>query len=311
MHLFVSRKPAKVPKRMTLRDTAHKIVPAGLQERLWLIRYYGWPRYRRLQHLKRHAAARHRARNTGLPPDELAVEPGRAFKIHPDARQPFERFTYIDELMVEEMDSFLRFSAPCRCLLDIGALYGAFALTFASRPGCSAWAVDPSPEAFAVLDHHRRVNPNLRLTTVNCAMGGRDGTLLMKHEWIHLVASPAARPAAQDEVEVRVCTLDAFVAEQRCEPDCIKIDTEGYELEVLRGGRKYLSERRPVLFMEVHPSWLERLGQSLEQLVGMLKELGYLIHDVDGRRLKDPVAFLSRTGGDPVHRVICSAHPLL
>lgn len=295
---------------MTLRTMAHTLVPAGWQERLWLIRYYGWPRYRRLQHLKRCAAERHRARNAGLAADELAVEAGHPFKIHPDARQPFERFTYIDELMVEEMDSFLRFSSSCRCLLDIGALYGAFALTFASRPGCSAWAVDPSPEAFAVLDHHRRVNPSLRLAAVNCAMGGANGTLRMKHEWIHLVATPAAGPAAHDEVDVPVRTLDTFIAEQGCAPDAIKIDTEGYELEVLRGGARYLAERHPILFIEVHPPWLERLGQSLDDFVGQLRQLGYRIHDVDGRLLRDPVAFLSRTGGDPVFRVICSSTPL-
>ena len=296
---------------MTLRSMAHRLLPGGWQEKIWLIRYYGLPRYRQLQYLKRHAAERHRARNAGLAADELAVEAGRPFKIHPEARQPFERFTHIDELMVEEMDSFLRFSSPCRCLLDIGALYGAFALTFASRPGCSAWAVDPSPEAFAVLDHHRRVNPNLKLTTVNCAMGGSNGKLLMKHEWIHLVASPAARPAAHDEVEVPVRALDTFVVEQNCAPDAIKIDTEGYELEVLRGGARYLAEHHPILFMEVHPSWLQRLGQSLDELVAQLRDLGYLIHDVDGRRMRDPASYLGRTGGDPVFRIICSHRPLL
>ena len=50
-------------------------------------------------------------------------------------------------------------------------------------------------------------------------------------------------------IRVPVRTLDSFNFEI---VDLIKIDTEGYELPVLRGGRETIGRERPQLYIEIH-----------------------------------------------------------
>ncbi len=75
--------------------------------------------------------------------------------------------------------------------------------------------------------------------------------------------------------------LDDFCTEHRLAPDVIKIDVEGAELLVLRGARSTLAQHKPILFLSVHPTHLEAMGQSVEELAGLLRELGYEAHDAD------------------------------
>ena len=57
--------------------------------------------------------------------------------------------------------------------------------------------------------------------------------------------------------------------------DLIKIDVEGYELHVLRGARRVLSERRPIVVCELVESHLQRFGASRQEVVSYMESLGY------------------------------------
>jgi hypothetical protein len=73
-----------------------------------------------------------------------------------------------------------------------------------------------------------------------------------------------------ESVELR--TLDA---EQGLEPpDLIKIDVEGFELEVLKGAGKTL-ERGPDLFLEMHGAGAEDKRRRVRAIVEHLWRLGY------------------------------------
>ena len=55
----------------------------------------------------------------------------------------------------------------------------------------------------------------------------------------------------------------------------IKIDVEGHELDVLRGGRNTIREQKPHILIETHPHLLERKRQTVEELVSTVFSLGY------------------------------------
>ena len=57
--------------------------------------------------------------------------------------------------------------------------------------------------------------------------------------------------------------------------DLVKIDVEGHELDVLRGGRRTITRQKPDLLMEIHPSQLEERNQTVHQLLSLVFELGY------------------------------------
>lgn len=67
-------------------------------------------------------------------------------------------------------------------------------------------------------------------------------------------------------------------------PDFITMDTEGSELEILKGASETLRIHRPILFLSVHPNFLKDMyGQSREELLAFLDE-----HDYDMELLEAP-----------------------
>jgi FkbM family methyltransferase len=156
-------------------------------------------------------------------------------------------------------------------VLDVGANIGLFALRHA-RAGARVYAVEPQPDAFGRLERNIAAN-NLgsRITALPCALGAVEG-------WARLVegrATPLTRvvpdlPACRDPGEpvaagtVRLHTLDALVAELGLPRiDLVKLDVEGAEVEVLRGGRWVLPRVRR-LVLEVHaPVLLDRVRAIL------------------------------------------------
>ena len=86
--------------------------------------------------------------------------------------------------------------------------------------------------------------------------------------------------------EVQVTTLDEFVAERGIERlDFMKIDVEGFEERVLRGGERVLRELRPHILFELQPVTLERAGSSVERLAALLISHGYRLLQADRERL--------------------------
>ena len=84
----------------------------------------------------------------------------------------------------------------------------------------------------------------------------------------HLPETPICK------VEVKIRTVDTLVKELRA-PQVIKIDVEGFELEVLKGATELLFTARPTLIMEIHPYQLSLSGGSEEALFHFLKGHGY------------------------------------
>jgi FkbM family methyltransferase len=74
-------------------------------------------------------------------------------------------------------------------------------------------------------------------------------------------------------VEVETVSLDHLIAEGWAPPLIIKIDVEGAELRVLRGGRRLFADRRPILLLEI-------FGDR-PQTFALLEEFGYRCFDSD------------------------------
>ncbi len=64
----------------------------------------------------------------------------------------------------------------------------------------------------------------------------------------------------------------------------LKIDVEGFELNVLRGARKSLARLRPTILLEINPKALKANQTSLGELQAILTEAGY----VEFADLKEP-----------------------
>jgi Methyltransferase FkbM domain len=71
--------------------------------------------------------------------------------------------------------------------------------------------------------------------------------------------------------------VDNLVAQHNLEPRFMKIDVEGHEVEVLRGAHLTIERYRPDLLLEYCPDLLEASGASGDELLAILRSLGYEI----------------------------------
>ena len=161
-------------------------------------------------------------------------------------------------------ESFLlRRAAPhLRVAFDIGANLGNWsALLLAENPHCSVHAFEASPRTFPNLQKRLGAHANAHLHAAG--MGERPGTLAFhdygENSGLSSFVSRESSVGQKPEriIDVPVTTVDAFCAENRIEQiDFVKVDTEGYEMAVLRGMSAMLERRRIALCR------LDRLGTN-------------------------------------------------
>lgn len=163
-----------------------------------------------------------------------------------------------------------------KCLVDVGACVGLWAL-FAAKKGVEVYAFEPSPIAYNLLAKLAVNHPNLH--TYPYALGDVNATQKMcisKYE-IGAVMNQeqTKRVGGKTVVDQTVHTLDSMNLEQ---VGVLKIDTEGYEMPILRGAQKTIRKNQPLLIIEVH----KETGQAaktfeaeLNRIQNQLKEFDY------------------------------------
>jgi FkbM family methyltransferase len=73
------------------------------------------------------------------------------------------------------------------------------------------------------------------------------------------------------DIETDIVNLDRY---EHLQPSLLKIDVEGFEVEVLRGARRILS-KRPKLAIEIHTEILSHYGSSIEELFSLIHASQY------------------------------------
>jgi FkbM family methyltransferase len=148
---------------------------------------------------------------------------------------------------------------------DVGANIGLYALSFSGQVGSSGrvFAFEPSPRNFAHL--HQRTIAAGNIVVLPLALSDISGRLSFREEsdgTTSHIASDSSLSHADELITVNVRTGDEVIlAGEAAFPNIIKIDVEGYELEVVMGLSAAL--RNPqlrCLFVEVHFAILQERG---------------------------------------------------
>lgn len=221
-------------------------------------------------------------------------------KAHVDADLPVERqglrwvlnpsdFPQQDLFWLGESDRWDLFHArrlvgPGAVIFDVGANFGYYALMLAAALDrkCEVHAFEPTEATFDRLTRHIALNGMDCVHAHRMALSDAPGTASMRGR----AGNSGAAFVEPGEGEVRVSTLDAFVAGQGLQRlDFIKLDVEGFEPHVLRGGERVLRELRPALLLEIQPTTLHRVGSSVHQLVHLLTSRGYVLFQARKERL--------------------------
>jgi len=183
-----------------------------------------------------------------------------------------------------------RLVRPGAIVLDIGANIGAHTLPLARSVGSNGkvYAFEPTEYAFGKLKRNLAQNPDLaarvvaeqvRLTSPEAHHSGEiyASWKVIGHEARHSKHLGIAKSTEG----ARITTLDQHwesLGAKRI--DLIKLDVDGFEPEVIRGGKSTLRRWQPSICLELSPHVLEERGSSLTELFDLLCECGYKLVDL-------------------------------
>lgn len=163
--------------------------------------------------------------------------------------------------------------------VDVGANIGYFTKLASELVGArgKVLAFEPMPSALRLLRMNTAGLSNVIVYPV--ALSDRTGSATFyvrkKGDTSSLSPDGDATP-----VPVTVATLDEQLAGER-RIDVMKIDVEGSELEVLRGGRRTIRQHRPIVYFEFLPCFAEPRGLSFDTFQEFFNEFDYDLWWID------------------------------
>lgn len=168
---------------------------------------------------------------------------------------------------------------------DVGAFIGLYSIALAKRIGTEGHvtAFEPDQENFAALETHCRLNGVAdRMSLIHGAVGDEDGAVAFDAG--RSCESRLSAAGGNGQAAVLCTRLDTVFANSRL--DLLKIDVEGWEEPVLKGGLTLLQDprRKPrIIYIEVHPFAWPLVGTSSGSLLDLLARCDYQVADVGGR----------------------------
>jgi FkbM family methyltransferase len=140
------------------------------------------------------------------------------------------------------------------CFVDVGANIGLMSL-FASQcvgENGTVLSFEAHPETSELLNYNISLNKFKNIRVFDCALGGQkgEGVIRFQSELNRGGASLVDNVKREDGFKVIIDTLDALFPDKLI-PKVVKIDVEGFELEVLKGAEKIIRNYSPVLILEL------------------------------------------------------------
>jgi FkbM family methyltransferase len=165
--------------------------------------------------------------------------------------------------------------------LDVGANVGTYAI-WAAECGSEVIALEPAADTFRLLQENVALN-GYQVTALQAAAGAHCGTARFT----------AGRDAGnhldpRGPAEIRLVTIDSLIGGRHVAG--MKVDVEGFEIDVLRGCARALSEQRIGLIQLEWNAMSERvLGTSRRPVADLLAQHGYQLFRPDSQAWLVPI----------------------
>ena len=181
-------------------------------------------------------------------------------------------------------------------IFDVGGHRGESALKFSDAfPKARVYTFEPSVENFEEMKAVLSGKPSIK--RLNLAIGSFDGVTKFSHNKHHSSMS-RIEGGPEDFREVNIKMLDTFAHENKIAViDILKIDTEGHEMEVLRGAGKLFDESRIGLVrIECGLDPDEHYHVNFREVLDFLEPKGFRIFGIyeQWENVFDPKSKLSR-----------------
>jgi len=188
--------------------------------------------------------------------------------------------------------------------LDIGANIGQhtmFMAKFVGEEG-SVFAFEPLESNVDSISKSISLNNAKNIVLENMAVGEGDGVVEM-----HIPENANDRSSrklvgvkSDTKQQVKMIALDKYFGDKKI--DFIKIDTEGFEPEVLTGAKKLISKHKPIILLEFAPKFYSHRKVDGNDLLNYLASENYVLRDTPSgygtvADVKKYMDYLTKGGG--------------
>lgn len=188
-------------------------------------------------------------------------------------------------LTYEKLNTIWFKSLNINTVLDIGANTGQFTKTISTLlPNAKIYSFEPLPECFEQIQ--RLANKNPQIKALNLGIGNQSGVIcferssvsvsssFLKMSDIHKEAFPSTKN--NNTIDVKIAKLDDVIKDlDITESLLIKIDVQGYENEVLKGGEKTIKKAK-LIIVETSFVTLYESQPLFDEIYSMFKNWGFL-----------------------------------
>ena len=158
---------------------------------------------------------------------------------------------------------------PKRLFVDIGANIGRWCKEF-SKEYDKVRAFEPASYNYECLHENTKEDENIVL--YNYGIGETHTKAKLSVAVENHLGSTMAKPSPNGNIELQ--PLDDQGAEFEC-MDLLKIDVEGFETEVLKGGKRIIQHAKPLIAIERHAFNYNLLGKNKKESHLYLQSIGY------------------------------------
>jgi FkbM family methyltransferase len=207
------------------------------------------------------------------------------FRLKANLANPEHQYLYFygthDERYI--VTKLLKIIKPGDICWDIGANIGFYTCLLAAQVGDNGTvlAFEPASRTYGYLHENVSLNQFTNVTVVNKGLGDKQEQRHLYYSKAGLAEGTASLKYDDGRVASERVTLDTIdnLINELPAPEFVKIDVEGYQLEVLRGGEHFLKTHAPLLMAE-----LKDVGETnrdiFEEIEDYVTDLGYQLYKI-------------------------------
>lgn len=173
-------------------------------------------------------------------------------------------------------------------ILDIGAQVGLYTLYMKYLKNYKCYSFEPYKQTYNILHDNVQLNELTNVILVNKGLSNISEEKVLNVCKDHLGLSTLGsdlirfRTDQSEQVMIETTTIDEEFYDKGIDVDYIKIDTEGWEYNILKGGLKTIEKCKPDIQLEWNIENMKQCGIHENELKLLLLDMGYIFKEMNG-----------------------------
>jgi FkbM family methyltransferase len=153
-------------------------------------------------------------------------------------------------------------------IIDAGANMGIFSIFVASKyPNTTIFAFEPTPSTFNALQENVRFYPNIKVFNYGLGEKEKEGSIIVVSN------NSGANHIGEGGIYINIKTIDGL----KTRLDFLKMDTEGYERNILEGAKETIKKYKPIIAMSAYHKPSDKI--ELPKLLSNIAPYNFELHN--------------------------------